>query len=74
MVEQDCPEVTFEGGRDKPPHILIAAEAMSEHHIPVADTPNMQVIAFDYSRPPGDFPLGEVCRSRSQRTVRSSAL
>src|SRR5579872_6400792 len=49
VVKQNGPEIRLERWRDKPPHILIAAEPMGEHHRFLADALNIYIIAFDNS-------------------------
>ena len=34
VVEEDDPVLVLEGGRDEPPHVLVAAEAVGENHRP----------------------------------------
>ena len=36
VVEQDSAEILFERGRHESPHVLVATEAMGEHHRPLA--------------------------------------
>src|SRR6185437_8722755 len=57
MVKQDGSEITFKGRFDEPPHVLIAAESMAEHHGSFARSPKMNIVSFDYAhnvpfRPP----------------------
>src|SRR5581483_1760132 len=49
VVKQNDPEIRLERWRDKPPHVLIAAEPMGEHHRFLAGAPNIYIIAFDNS-------------------------
>jgi hypothetical protein len=48
MVEGDNLEVALELRRNKPPHILVAAEAMGEHHAPTTAPPHVDVISSQY--------------------------
>ena len=47
IVEEDDAIVVLEGGDDVPPHVLIAAEAMSEQHGPGTLAGDADVVAFD---------------------------
>src|SRR5581483_3819094 len=48
VVEQDDPVVVFEGGRDEPPHVLIAPEAMREDHRDATAAECPDVVALQY--------------------------
>ena len=45
IVEQDDPEIALEIAVDRFPHRLVAAEAMREHHGPLARTGQLDVVA-----------------------------
>jgi hypothetical protein len=47
MIEQDSPEFAFECGGYEPPHVLVATEAVSEQHGPLAGAADLYVIAFE---------------------------
>ena len=44
MIEQDRPETAFERRRHVAPHVLVAAEAMREHHGPFAMSRDVDVV------------------------------
>jgi len=46
MIEEDRPEPIPKGGLDVSPHVLVAAEPVSENHYAVADSVKTNVVAF----------------------------
>jgi hypothetical protein len=47
MVEQQSLEPVLERGSDEPPHILVAAEAVSEHHRPPRYAADPRIVALE---------------------------
>ena len=47
MIEQHGPEPVLEGRRNMPPHVLVAAEAMREHHRGRAGAFDVNIVASD---------------------------
>ena len=45
MIKKDCLKVVFESGGHVPPHVLVAAKSVGEHHCRRAGAGNMHVIA-----------------------------
>jgi hypothetical protein len=49
MVKEHDLEVPFELRRHEPPHVLIAAEAVSENHGPASGTTNVHIVSFNHA-------------------------
>ena len=48
VIEQDRAEVLLERRRHEPPHVLIAAEPVREHHGALAGPPRLHVVTHDH--------------------------